>query len=109
MKLADLLRNHLPYFKQKSEAEQLQSLRDTCAKLLDDPDFQIFLTVLLEDMYFYRETKGPDAVALRNYATRMLQSYFGLLDTPKIGDTHFGHSYKATQALISAKESTYET
>lgn len=103
MKLPLLLQNHLGYFKKKSEAEQAQYLRDLCDKLLKDPDFQVFLTVLLEDLYFYRETKSPDAVALRNYATRMLQSYFGLLDVTVT--THFGKSYKATQALISAKES----
>jgi hypothetical protein len=102
MRLPDLLIHHLPFFKKKSEAEQAQYLRELCDKLLKNPDFQVFLTVLLEDMYFYRETKNPDAVALRNYATRMLQHYFGLLDSTVT--THFGKSVKATQALISAKE-----
>ena len=79
----------LPGFENLSPDEQNKKLIQMFREVFGSSHGKIVLTVLLEDLYFFRPAKNEEDMALSNYAKTLLMARLGLNDNKKIVDKLF--------------------
>lgn len=80
------VRGGLTGYEELPEDEQNEQLKRIFREVFSTENGRIVLTVLLEDMYYFKPCNDDEARALNNYAKALISQRLGINDNKKIID-----------------------